>query len=148
MSFFSILIVALPAMAYTHTIFPGYVPDGFFDEDNITFLRSKIGRVLQREYVQYINIDRNSLIRVMQRIIGQRAEPVVKMNERVVMTICNEFRNHQAEATKHASWEEHYIESQRLYDPTTERGPDLQRIKLSNRLGKEKIGGTVRFVFM
>lgn len=135
-------------MAYTHTIFPGYVPDGYFDKDNIAFLRSKIANVLKREFVQYINVDTNSIIRVMQRIIGERAEPVVKMNERVVMTICNEFRNHQELAAKHANWEEHYIESQRLYDPTTERGPDLQRIKLSNRLGKERVGGSVRFIFM
>ena len=135
-------------MAYTHTIFPGYVPDGYFDNDNVEFIRSKIVLILEREFVQKINVDRASVIRIMQRIIGERAEPVVKMNQRVVMTICNEFRNHQATINKHSNWEEHYIESQRLYDPTTDRGPDLQKIKLSNRLGKERVGGTVRFIFI
>jgi hypothetical protein len=134
--------------AYTHTIFPGYVPDGFFDNDNIEFLRAKIASVLKREYVQNINVDRDSVIRIMQRIIGERLEPVVRMNQRVVMTICNEFRLHQDQARKHANWEEHYIESQRLYDPTTERGPDLQNIKLANRLGNERVGGTMRFIFI
>lgn len=135
-------------MAYTHTIFPGYVPDGFFDNDNIEFLRTKIANVLAREYVQRINVDRSSVVRIMQRVIGERAEPVVKMNERVVMYICNEYRVHQGYVHKHANWEEHYIESQRLYDPTTDRGPDLQNIKLANRLGKERVGGTMRFIFI
>lgn len=135
-------------MAYTHTIFPGYIPDGFFDDDNIEFLRYKIADILNREYVQKINVDRASIIRIMQRIIGERAEPVVKMNVRVIMTICNEYRNHQAQTHKHANWEEHYVESQRLYDPTVERGPDLQRIKLANRLGKERVGGSMRFIFI
>ena len=135
-------------MAYTHTIFPGYIPEGFFDDDNINFIRHKIAEILSREYVQKINVDRGSVVRIMQRIIGERAEPVVKMNQRVVMTICNEFRLHQDTIKKHSNWEEHYIESQRLYDPTTDRGPDMQKIKLSNRLGKDRIGGSVRFVFI
>ncbi len=134
--------------AYTHTVFPGFVPDGFFDNDNIEFLRKKVADVLGRTYVQRINVDRASVIRIMQRVIGERAEPVVKMNERVIMYIVNEFLNHQETVNKHANWEEHYIESQRLYDPTVGRGPDLQRIKLANRLGKARVGGTTRFIFI
>lgn len=135
-------------MAYIQTVFPGHVPDGYFDNDNIEFIRSKIAEVLKREYVQYINVDRASVIRIMQRVIEERPEPVVKMNQRVVMYICNEFRNHQDTIHKHSKWEEHYRESQKLYDPTVERGPDLQNIKLANRLGKPRIGGSMRFIFM
>lgn len=134
-------------MAYTHTIFPGHIPDGYFDNDNIEFVRSKIAQVLKREYIQLVNIDRGSVIRIMQRVMEERPEPVVKMNQRVIMYICNEVRNHQATVHKHSNWEEHYRESQKLYDPTVERGPDLQKIKLANRLGKNRIGGTARFVF-
>jgi hypothetical protein len=64
------------------------------------------------------------------------------------MTICNEYRNHQDQLLKHLNWEEHYIESQRLYDASTERGPDLNNIKLANRLGFDLVGGTFRFVFI
>src|SRR5205809_464165 len=131
-------------MAYTHTIFPGYRPDGYFDNDNIEFLRSKVADMMKREYDQYVNIDRASVIRVMQRVMEERAEPIVKMNQRVLMYLTNEVRVHQYDARKHENWEEHYVESQRLYDPTTERGPDLQSIKLANRLGKDRVGGTTR----
>lgn len=130
-----------------HTIFPGYRPDGFFDDDNIEFLRGKIAEILQRTYVQKINFDRASIIRYMQRVISERLETVAKMNQRVIMYAVNEYLNHQSDIHKKLKWEENYIESQRLYDPTVERGPDLQNIKLANRLGYPRVGGTVRFVF-
>lgn len=135
-------------MAYTQTIFPGHIPDGYFDADNIEFIRNKIGRLLKREFAQYINVDTASVKRVMQRVMEERPEPIVKMNQRVIMYITNDFRVHQEQARKHMNWEEHYIESQRLYDPTVERGPDLQSIKLANRLGNPRIGGTTRFIFI
>ena len=43
-------------------------------------------------------------------------------------------------------WEDHYIESQRLYDPTVERGPDLANIKLANRLGKPRVEALRDFI--
>ena len=134
-------------MAYTHTIFPGYVPDGYFDNDNIEFLRKKIAEVLGRTYVQKINFDRASVIRVMSRVLEERLEPIPRMNERVIMSCVSEYLNHQQEIHRNLKWEENYIESQRLYDPTVERGPDMARIKLANRLGKDRVGGSVRFVF-
>lgn len=135
-------------MAHTSTIFPGGVPDGFFDRDNIQFIREKAAKILKGEFVQTILFDNASIIRIMQRVLGERLEPVPRMNERVLMYLCNEFRNHQADLHKKMKWEEHYIESQRLYDPTVERGPDMGNIKLANRLGKPRIGGTVRFMFI
>lgn len=135
-------------MAYTHTIFPGFVPDGYFDKDNIAFIRDKVARVLLGEFHQYINIDRASVIRIMARVMEERLEPIPKMNQRVIMYLCDEYKNHQYQLHKHLKWEEHYVESQRLYDPTTERTFDTQIVKLSNRLGKERIGGATRFIFI
>lgn len=135
-------------MALTHTIFPGFVPDNFFEPRNVEFVRNKIAEVLSREYVQAINVDKASVIRVMERILGERLEPIPSMNQRVIMAICNTYRNHQDQLQKHLNWEEHFIESQRLYDPTVERGIDLQNIKLANRLGFDRVGGTFRFVFI
>ena len=135
--------------AYTHTIFPGYVPDGFFDSDNIAFIKDKTARVLKGEFFQYINIDKGSIVRVMQRVLGERMETVPKMNQRTIMYLCNEFRNYQSELKRNLKWEENYISSQRLYDPVVEKSAmDTSRIKLSNRLGKPTVGGTSRFVFM
>lgn len=135
-------------MSYTSTIFPGGVPDGFFDDDNIQFIRMRAADILKGEFVQTISFDRASVVRIMQRVLSERLEPVPRMNERVLMYLCDEFRNHQSDLHKKMKWEEHYIESQRLYDPTVARGPDLGNIKLANRLGKPCVGGTVRFMFI
>jgi hypothetical protein len=133
--------------AYTHTIFPGNIPDGLFSNENIEFVRSKIADVLKGEFHQYINVDRASVVRIMQRVLGERLETIPKMNQRVLMYITSEYRNHQGQLHKHLKWEEHFVESQRLYDPTVERTFDQKIIKLSNRLGKARVGGTTRFVF-
>ena len=135
-------------MAYTHTVFPGYVPDGYFDEDNIEFIRQKIAKVLSGEFHQLINFDRASVIRIMSRVLEERLEPIPKMNQRVIMYLGDEYRNHQYQLHKHLKWEEHYTASQALYDPTVERTFDTQIVKLANRLGKERVGGAIRFVFI
>jgi len=135
------------ASAWTHTIFPGFQADGYFDNDNVEFIRKKVADVLQREYHQRINVDRASVLRVMQRILEERIEIVPKMNQRVIMSLCAEIRGHQLEVNRNMKWLNYYSVSQRLYDPTTARGPDLQAIKLANRLGEPRVGGTVRFYF-
>jgi hypothetical protein len=135
-------------MAYVQTIFPGFIPDGYFDNDNVEFLRNKISDILNLEFRQKINVDRASVIRIMQRVLEERLEPIPRMNQRTVMYVTNEFRDHNLEANRNLKWEAHYVESQRLYDPTTERGPDLYNIKITDKLGKNgKIGGTQRFYF-
>ena len=135
-------------MAYTHTVFPGFVPDGYFDDDNIEFIRTKIADVLSGEFYQRINFDRASVIRIMSRVLEERLETIPKMNQRVLMYLGDEYRNHQGQLHKHLKWEEHYTESQKLYDPTVERTFDTQIVKLANRLGNNRVGGTVRFVFL
>ena len=139
----------MSTIATIHTLVPNAsIPLGYFDEDNIRFIQKKITDVLLREFTQSILIDRASIIRVMQRIIEERIEPVPRMNERVIMSITNEFRVHQASAQKHMNWESNYVLSQRLYNPAGEVGfLDSQSVKLNNRLGKPRVGGTVRFYF-
>ena len=135
------------ATAYVQTIFPGFVPDGYFDEDNIEFIRKKVADVLAREFKQRFNLDRASVIRIMQRILEERPEIVPKMNQRVIMSLCSEIRLHQYDANNALKWMHYYPMSQLLYDSSTARGPDLEAIKLKNRLGQPRVGGTVRFYF-
>lgn len=132
-----------------HTLAPNAaIPLGYFDEDNIRFIQDKIRRVLSREFKQAILIDRASIVRLMERTILERIETIPKMNQRVVMYAANEFRVHQLDVDKHLKWEAHYVESQRLYDPTTEVSRfDWQQLKLANRLGYPAVGGTTRFYF-
>ncbi len=135
------------ANAYTSCIFNGFIPDGYFDDDNIEFIRKKIADVLTDEFSQRFNVDRASVIRVMERILGERLEMIQRMNQRVIMSLVNEIRNFQHDVTKRLKWSNFYAQSQLLYDPTVARGPDLQAIKLKNRLGEPRVGGTSRFYF-
>lgn len=130
-----------------HTIFPGGRDVNFFSDENVVFLYNKIIEVLKREFVQDILFDRGSIVRLMQRVHEERLESIPFMNQRVIMYATNEYRNHQATVLKRLKYEEGYVQSQRLYDPTVERGPDYQNVKLANRLGKPRVGGTVRFFF-
>lgn len=134
-------------MAYIQTVFPGRICEGYFENDNIEFIRDKVRRTLLLEFKQNVLMDRASVIRIMQRVLEERLETIPKMNQRVIMYLTNEFRDHQQEAWRNLKWEAHYVESQRLYDPSTDRGPDISGIKLANRLGKPMVGGTHRFYF-
>ncbi len=132
-----------------HTLVPNAaIPLGYFDEDNIRFIQRKIIEVLKREFKQTILFDRASIIRLMERVAIERLDPIPKMNQRVVMYATNEFRVHQLDVNKKLKWEEFYTLSQRLYDPSVESSKyDPQNIKLKNRLGASKVGGTTRFYF-
>lgn len=134
-------------MAFTHSVFPGGIPEGPFDEDNLQHISATITSILRGEFNQSIVVDRESIVRVMQRVLKERIETVPKMNQRVVMYCCNDFRNHQQDLLKKLKWEEYYVQSQQLFDPSVGRGPDMQKIKIANRLGNPRIGGTSRFYF-
>jgi hypothetical protein len=132
----------------THSIFPGYVPSGFFDEENIQFISQKTTSTLRKEYQQDIIIDRGSIIRLMQRVLEERPEVIPKMNMRVIMYATNDYRNHYWEASKNLKYEAHYIESQSLFDSSTGRSSDLGMYKPNaDYLGRERVGGTLRFYF-
>ena len=130
-----------------HTQFNA-APVGLFDEDNIGFIQSKISEVLAREYKQRILVSRGDIIRTMGKITDQFLESIPKMNQRVVMDICNDFRISQGYTDRNLKLEAHYVLSQRLYDPSVEVVRyDPSTIKLANRLGQPKVGGTSRFFF-
>ena len=132
-----------------HTLVPNAnIPVGYFDEDNIRFIQRKIVQVLKRKFEQKILIDRGSIIRLMERAILQRIETVPKMNQRVVMYAVNEFMVHQLDVEKHLKWEENYVLSQRLYDPSVEISRyDRQKTKLKNDFRGDMVGGTLRFYY-
>jgi|SRR5579862_8822616 len=127
------------------------IPEGYFDEDNINFIQQEISKVLAREYVEQIIVSHADIIRIMERILADRRENIPKMNQRVIMTICNDFRDHQIETNRNYRWEDGYTYSQLLID---EWGGisrfDKQSIKLKDQKkydSKERVGGTTRFYF-
>lgn len=137
------------AVHTTHTLLPNAtVPYGIFDEDNIEFVQNKAAEFLLQEFAQRIIFDRADVIRVMKRMIEVNVESIPRMNRRVVMELCREFREHQYEVNLRLNQAENYVHSQRLYDPVghTVRF-DTQKLKLANRLGEARVGGTLRFYF-
>ncbi len=132
-----------------HTLVPNAnVPFGYFDEENIRFIQKKIIEVLKRKFQQDILFDRGSIVRLMERALLDRIETIPRMNQRVVMYAVNEFMVEQLDIDKHLKWEAHYVQSQRLYDPTVEVSRyDRQRTKLKKSFRGDQVGGTLRFYF-
>jgi len=140
------------AMNVIHTIAPGAtIPSGYFDFDNINFIQSKVVEVLSREFIQQIVIDHASIIRVMQRVLEERREVIPRMNQRVIMYLCSEFRNHQHSVNRTLNWEDGYISSQRNVDKVGNMTRfDMRGIKTKDQKkydGKSRVGGTLRFYF-
>ena len=135
-------------MAYTHTIYPGYLPSGYFDDDNVDFLHKKIIEILHQNFTQDIMVPKGDIKKIMLRILAERLEENPMMNQRVLMTIVNEFRNHEIDVRKRWWWAERSKNNQMLQDSTEGVARyDPLAIKLANRLGAPMVGGTSRFFF-
>lgn len=132
-------------MASTHAVL-GPKPD-YFNQENVRFIQSKVVEILRKEFRQNIIFDPASITSVMMRIYQQKLESWAKMNRRVVMELCRDFRNEQIVTNKHLQWGEHFAASQQVYDEMDNKGPDLNIIKKPNRLGFPKVGSTTQFVF-
>lgn len=139
----------MSTLSSIHTLVPNAnVPFGYFDEDNIRFIQKKIIEVLKRKFKQEILFDRGSIVRLMERALLDRIETIPRMNQRVVMYAVNEFMVHELQVDKHLKWEAHYVQSQRLYDPTVEVSRfDRQKTKLKKDFRGNQVGGTLRFYF-
>ena len=139
-------------MNVVHTIIPGAaINEGYFDDDNISFIQQKVAEILHKEFYQTIVIGRFDIIRIMQRVLEERRENVPRMNQRVIMILTNDFRVHQIQVNKHLNWESGFNYSQKLIDPIGQTSKyDHRAIKTNDRKkydGREKVGGTLRFYF-
>lgn len=130
-----------------HSIYPGFIPEGYFTPQNVKFIQDKIVHVLKQEFKQDIIIDEASIVRLMDRVLEQRIESIPRMNQRVIMYATADFRQHQVTVDRNLKLAGHYQESQLLYDASTDRGPDTQILIRPNYLGRLKAGGTLRFYF-
>lgn len=137
---------ALGSLLGGHAVYPGIVPIGYFDDENISFIQKTIHDKLKSEFGWGVVISKADIVRVLDRVMDERYETIPRMNQRALMYILNEYRVHQLDKVKHLRWEEGYYWSQQLYDPIS-RGAryDPSMIKTPNRFGIPKIGGTLRF---
>lgn len=130
-----------------HTFEKNYPPE-YFSHKNILFIQNKIIEILLREFKERIIVPVEDIVRTMDTVMTEKFESIPKMNQRVIMYITNEFRTHQIQRNKHMLLEEYYPLSQSLYDPSSLTARfDSQSVKLANRFGQPKVGGTARFYF-
>jgi hypothetical protein len=148
-------------MARLLTINPGFIPCGYFDEDNVSFLQNKIAEILNRRYTQRVVIPKSGIVRIMQRVLSERIESIPKMNERVLMYMANDFMTHQDERDKHMKWSDASFQAHQIVDLRNRPGdldqdcPSAMRantdvtyaFRFANRLGTPKVGNTLRFNF-
>lgn len=120
----------------------------FFHPVNVSFIQSKVTETLARDFRgTQISIDRESIVREMIHVITLRHESVPRMNQRVVMELCNIFRNHQVETHKHLDWSENYIASQKLVNlKTRQTAFDSNVVRGRTHRGTPMTGGTMQFV--
>lgn len=131
-------------MTTHHVLSSSVASTGFFDADNVAFVQSKATQVLAREFRQRIVFDVASVKRVMMRVYSELLETVPQMNERVVMELTHEFRNHQLLTDQRLRYEEGYVASQMLFNPISKVAQvDVRAIKLHHG-----VGGTKGFVFI
>jgi len=132
-------------MSYTTTVF-GTVPDNYFTQKNIDYIRDTVSRVFKNTYSQKIILDDESIKRILRRVFEEKLETVDRMNQRAVMYLVSSTEGHLQNRDIRFEQEKNYKYSQSLYDPLSSRaGVDTFNIKLAQRLGKPLVGGTLRF---
>jgi hypothetical protein len=139
-------------MNVLHTIVPGAtINEGYFDEDTISFIQGKVSEIIRREYIQYVFMSREDVIKVMASVLQQRRESVPKMCQRTIMFLVNDFLNHQIDTNKRLNWEQGYSQSQSLMDNIGQTSKfDSRGIKTNDKKkynNQSLVGGTLRFYF-
>lgn len=124
------------------------VPEGYFDDDNVEFVKQLVLKNLSIDFKNdVIIIPDDSVKRIMLRVLQTRVEDVPEMNVRAIMELTNEVRVHQMQLRRHAKFEHNFVSSRMLYDTVGQNanGVDVRGLKISNRLGKPRVGGTIQF---
>lgn len=132
-------------LVYTFQPYGGVEPD-FFSDENVAFLLQRVTQELRKFFSVNVKYDVGSVKQVMHTIAAQRPETIPKMNQRVIMQLTKEFRTHHHQLNKHLAWQEGFVYSQQLVDPVGgTRQYDNTAIKISNRLGRPRVGSTLRW---
>lgn len=111
----------------------GKVPQGYFSDDVVEFVRNNVSMILEKDFVYPIVVDDSSIRRVLQRVLDDRLEPLSRMLTRAIMEISNEIKTFELERTKHLRYENFFEYTQKIYDISSKSGPDMQTIKLSRQ---------------
>jgi hypothetical protein len=115
------------------TLTRGKVPQDYFSKNTVELVKRNVTDILNHDFIHPIEVDDESVLRVLQRVLEERLEPFYRMVTRVVMEIVNEIKTFELERTKHLRYEKFFEYTQKIYDVSSRSGPDMQTIKLSKQ---------------
>jgi hypothetical protein len=125
----------------TLTLLSSKVPLGYFSDYNIQCIQDEVRRILRLHFDADIILTRQSVEMVLLRVLEERLEDQFFMRQRAIMYLVNEYKTYSLEKEKHQKWEGQYVNSQLVWNPDSNVGPDMQTIKLSRQ------PSTMRFYF-
>lgn len=111
--------------------------------DNIECIRQQLILIL------CVEVDECSIRTVMKRVRDdpRRYEGLEETNNRVIDQIISNYESYVRQGTRNRNWANHYTESQLIINPYGKTGPDFNAVKIANRFGECRIGGTLNFHF-
>lgn len=117
-------------MARTVGVITGQnIPLGYFD--NVDDIQARVTRILNLNFDIPIVPDYDSVKRIMIRTLEERLEPKELMDQRTIMTLVDEIKNHFLERNKNLMWERVYTNTTSIYDSSVGSGPDTSCLKFS-----------------
>lgn len=119
------------------------IEDPYFSPSNIEFIHEQL------VYILCVDISRKSIKMVMVHIRdGQhRFAPLEVINFYTVDYIVNNYINEMRAIQNSRILRTQYVSSQAIINPVNGLGADFNKVKLANRLGQCKVGGTLNFHF-
>lgn len=96
-----------------------------------------------------VEIDASSICMVMKNIRDDpnQYEGIRETDSRVIAYIVDHYNNYLREGNVHRSWAEHFRDSQLIINPVGKTGPDFNAVKVANRYGECRVGGSLNFHF-
>lgn len=114
----------------TQTLQKSIIP-GFITDENINLIICTCTNILATEYKQPVYFTRDGVIREMNMIYNEYPELIVDMNRRVVMSLCQQFRNQIAETERQNYFMDNFRNAYN-YDPSLGIKP-FETPKLNSR---------------
>jgi len=135
-------------MNNSYNLFPSQHSTEFITTERIDKLKYLIERNLRIHFGRYVPVERDGVIMIMNRVIQERIQSYEIMEQRVVMYLTNEVRNHYSQNIKHMNWETNYVNSQKQFDMHGNVGRlSSGEIKLRDDFRGSRVGGTLNFHF-
>jgi hypothetical protein len=94
------------------------------DQRTLDYIQFMVRDMLYSDFHATILVDYDSIMRVFQRMLLDRREPLNKIAQRTIMEIVNEFKTQELERVRALRWESDYENSKQLYNNRAKMGGD------------------------